>query len=292
MERRRVCSTFASRRTGRRLLIGALAAVVGLAARAAAQSGAGTDDASQLLTLMRQALEPGRDMRASFTLAVAGRDGQAVTWSGRLVRRTGPDARLLLVFDHPADLRETEVSVARAANDEIHTRVYLPAIRRVRDIEADARGESFLGTDFNYEDLGLEPIAFQRHTVTGEDTVNGTRCRKVESVPERGWWYGKIVRCLDPQTHLPVRTDYYDRNGILWKTRTIDTIATVQGHPTATSITMTTVPARTSTKMVLTDVRYDTGLGDDAFAGPSRLGDGQSVATPVRGAASPPTPAR
>jgi outer membrane lipoprotein-sorting protein len=90
----------------------------------------------------------------------------------------------------------------------------------------------------------------------------------VESVPDRGWWYGRIVRCIDKKDYLPRRTEYYDRAGILWKVRTFEAIKTINGYPTATEITMQTVPTGTSTRITLKDVEYNTHLPDAIFEGP------------------------
>jgi outer membrane lipoprotein-sorting protein len=242
------------------------AAVLALILMAAA---AGATDVTEVLTRMRHAVEPGKDMRATVELAVTNAKGESVRWSGRLYRRSGPDARTRIVFDEPLDLRGTEVMVRHGADGVTHTRVYLPAIRRVRELDADFRGESFLGTDFNYEDLGLTQLDYQQHTLRSDgDEAEGRTCYQVESIPDRGWWYGKIVRCIDKKDYLPRRTEYYDRAGVLWKLRTFDTIKKTDGYPTATQITMQTVPTGTSTRVSLSDIAYDTGLPTSLFEGP------------------------
>ena len=230
---------------------------------------AGATDVTEVLTRMRQAVEPGKDMRATVEFEITNARGESVHWSGQLYRRSTPDARTRLVFDEPLDLRGTEVMVQRGAGGVTHTRIYLPAVRRVRELDADFRGENFLGTDFNYEDLGLQQLDYQQHTLRGDDEeAEGRACYQVESVPDRGWWYGKIVRCIDKKDYLPRRTEYYDRIGILWKLRTFDGIKKIDGYPTATQITMQTVATGTSTRISMSDVRYDSGLPGSLFEMP------------------------
>jgi hypothetical protein len=136
-----------------------------------------------------------------------------------------------------------------------------------RDITADMRGESFLGTDFNYEDLGLQSLDFQSQSIGGGKDSEGRDCYQLESVPQSGWWYGRIVRCVDRKTYLPLRTEYYDRTGVLWKIRTLEGVKTIHSHPTATHHDAT-VPTKTSTRITLRNVAYDTGLADVLFEGP------------------------
>ena len=222
-------------------------------------------DVTSVLGRMRQALEPGTDMRANVVFNITNAQGETVEWSGRLYRQGGRDARMRLVFESPLDLRGTDVTVWRSADGEPRTRIYLPALRRVREISADVRGESFLGTDFNFEDLGFEQLDHQQHAVKGEDKVDGRPCWVLESVPDDPWWYGRIVRCVDQGDYLPRRAEYFDRAGSLIKRRTFDRVENVQSHPTPVQITMTTVPARTWTRITLHDVTYDSGIPDTVF---------------------------
>ena len=217
-------------------------------------------DVVGLLARSQRALEPGKDLQATVTFEIGNAKGDSVSWTGSYYRRSGADVRTRIVFDTPLDLRGTEVALRSLPDGSEQVRTYLPAIRRIRDLSGDARGESFLGTDFNYEDLGLEHLAYREHALLGEDRFDGRTCTDVESIPQQGWWYGKIVRCVDMRTGLPIRTRYYDRSGTLWKVRTFNRIETVDGHPTATRITMETVPLGTWTRITFRDLKYDRGL--------------------------------
>jgi hypothetical protein len=239
-----------------------LVGVIGLAPAAAVAA-----DASDVLGRMRQALERGKDMRAAIEFEIANGSGDSVVWAGSYYRKSGADARTRLVFDSPPDMRGTAITVQRVSDGVTHTSVYLPAIRRLRDLEADTRGESFLGTDFNYEDLGFESFTSQQHALRGEGHAQGRDCYLVESIPEYGWWYGKILRCIDKDTYLPLRTEYYDRTGILWKVRTLDVVDTIDSYPTPTQITMRTVPTGTSTRITLREIAYDTTFPESLLKG-------------------------
>jgi hypothetical protein len=225
-------------------------------------------DVIDVLGRMRRAAEPGHDERAAVELVITNAQGERVHWTGQFYRLDGSEARKRLVLDSPVDLRSVSITVQRTAPGADRFRVYLPFIRRIREIDADMRGESFLGTDFNYEDLGFEEIEFHQHTLRGEEEVVGRGCYRVESVPAHSWWYGRIVRCIDRKDYLPRRTEYYDPAGMLYKIRTLDRVETIAGHPTPTELTMEVVPARTSSRIILKDVEYDTGLASELFEAP------------------------
>lgn len=242
-------------------------AAIGLFMHASSGVARGVDgpaDANKLIERMREALEPGNDMRASFDLEITN-PGESVHWVGTFYRRSGPDARTRMMFDAPTDLRGTQVSISRDRDGLTHTRMYLPLVRRIRDLQAHMRGESFLGTDFTYEDLGLEPLNLDHPTIAGDCQVEGRAGERVESGPVGRSWYGKVIRCIDQQTFLPLRTEYFDQSAILWKVRTFSGIKTIGGHPVATEIRMETVPAHSSTQLRFTDVIYDSRLPDSVF---------------------------
>jgi hypothetical protein len=245
----------------RSLLKGAAALVLLLLARPV-----GAADVTDVLARMRQAAEPGRDMRATIELVLTNPQSERVRWTGQFYRLAGKWKRLVL--DSPVDLRGVSITMQRLEAGNDRTRVYLPFIRRIREISSDMRGESFLGTDFNYEDLGLEELEFEEHALRGEDKADGRACYRVESVPAHSWWYGRIVRCVDKKDYLPRRTEYFDPAGMLYKIRTMDQVEAIGGHPTPTRITMEVVPAHTSTRLSLRDIEYDTGIPESLFEAP------------------------
>jgi hypothetical protein len=53
-------------------------------------------DVSEVLGRMRQALAPGKDMRAAIELEIANRSGESVRWAGSYYRKSGSDAEPVL----------------------------------------------------------------------------------------------------------------------------------------------------------------------------------------------------
>ena len=82
----------------------------------------------------------------------------------------------------------------------IRVRVYLPALRRVREFTHGPRRQSFLGTDFNYEDLGFDPVDAPHNELHGENTIRGQACYRVSSKPGPHSRYSKILRFVDKST--------------------------------------------------------------------------------------------
>jgi outer membrane lipoprotein-sorting protein len=227
------------------------------------------DEAEGILAKMQKAVEPGKDMRATFEMSLTNRLGQTAPWTGEYYRK-GNKKRV--VFLAPVDVKGLDLIIERKPDGANLFKFYLPALRRLRTIEGDMRGEPFFGTDFNFEDLGFEQLTYTKHKILGEDTVGGRACYKIESVPGKSWWYGRIIRCVDKEDYLPRRTQYYALNGELFKERTFDKVDTVQSYPTPVEITMRTVPAKTQSRLRFGDVKYDTNFADELCGVPKQYG--------------------
>jgi hypothetical protein len=209
---------------------------------------------------MGKAVEPGKDMRAPFEMTITNRAGAKVSWNGDYYRKGD---RKRVVFRAPIDIKGVDLVVERKGDGANLFKLFFPALRRLRTIESDVRGESFFGTDFNYEDLGFEQLSYAKHKILGEDNVGGRACYKIESIPAKGWWYGRIVRCVDKQDYLPRRTEYFAQNGELFKRRTFDRVDTIQSYPTPMEITMHTVPAKAQSQLRFGEIKYDTNFADE-----------------------------
>ena len=219
-------------------------------------SSAHAADAEKLLDRMWAALVPRAHLHGRFTLEIDNGKGWSGKWSGRIERAGGAEPWTRLDLDSPSDLRGIQLMVQRSREDVDEIHVFLPSVRRVRTIYGNMRGESFLGTDFNYEDLGFEQLDARAHRIVGEDEVDGRPCDRVETIPVENWWYGRIVRCIDREDYVPRRTEYFDDAGELLKIRTFDQVHTIGGHPTPLRLRMETVPAGTSSTITLSGVTY------------------------------------
>ena len=96
--------------------------------------------------------------------------------------------------------------------------LYLPALKRVRQITPAARTESFVGTDLSYQDLDIIQEMSDlvggrtpRSSLRGEETVDGVATYVIELRPQReDIGYQKIVLWLGRDDLVPRRLEFYD----------------------------------------------------------------------------------
>lgn len=101
--------------------------------------------------------------------------------------------------------------------------VYLPALKRVTKVNFENRTGAFLGSEFTYEDIGLSSYQDYTNTYVRADMYNGMPCHIIESVPHDSHsGYSKLVYWIEQSTLFNHKIDYYDKQGGLQKTLSMD----------------------------------------------------------------------
>ena len=151
--------------------------------------------------------------------------------------------------------------------------LYLPEMQRVRQISGGAKRESFVGTDFNYEDLAIIAQILDwsdseaRTRLLRDEVIDQLSYHVIEFVPTgKDLGYGRVLIWLSPEDVIIRRFEMYDKNGQLQKTLTTGDFRTVGVIPTPFHMEMSNLAAGSHTVVDFTDVKYDTGLDDDVFS--------------------------
>lgn len=170
----------------------------------------------------------------------------------------GDDWRLMK-FLAPADIKDLGFLVL--ADDQMY--LYLPEFQRVRRIASHNKKESFVGSDFSYDDLGTAGFsAF--FTPKFREENDRAWILELERKPGARKQYSKIVLTVDKATELPVRAELYDDSGQLFKVETQEN-SRVGKYWVPTKFVMENVRARTSTVLELRNVRVDQNLSAEIF---------------------------
>ena len=150
--------------------------------------------------------------------------------------------------------------------------LYLPELKRTRQVAARLRDESFVGTAFTYRDLEIlgELLHWSEDEAAtkllGEDPVGGHPCHMIELRPQQeDVPYPRIVVWMDGERLTPRKLDFFDRSGTRVKGLTLDDVRDLGAIPTAHRLEMQTLTTGSHTLVTLTEVAYSTGLADDLF---------------------------
>jgi outer membrane lipoprotein-sorting protein len=180
----------------------------------------------------------------------------------------GDTDKILMVFQSPRDVAGTgylSFSYDDESKDE-DMWLYLPAMRRVRRITGSGKGDSFMGTDFTYEDMGSRSLARDTFSFQGEEAIDGEVCRVVEALPkDKSDPYGRRVIWVRKDSNIIAAADYYDRQGKLLKTLRVSDIRKIDGIWTARKMEMTNVQDKHSTLIEMSEIKFNIPLEDNLF---------------------------
>ncbi len=243
--------------------LGTLAAVLLLPSPCRGQTPDGRDIAQHVFDR-----DVGRDSSAEAEMVLRSADGRERVRRFRAFVKTEGSARKALIrFLSPADIEGTGFLSVEAKPGETEQFLYLPALKRARRIASSQKSMSFVNSDFTYEDMERRPVDDSHHRLVGEETVNNIPCWVLESVPleTRPSQYGLVRAWIAKESFIPLRLHYFDKNSTLIKTYEVLTLEKIQDIWTETDVVMQNLKDKHQTGIKTLSVRYNTGLGDDAF---------------------------
>jgi outer membrane lipoprotein-sorting protein len=210
----------------------------------------------------------GEDMQGELTMTLTNSRGdQRVRQLKQFIKDYGEVEKKIMFFLSPADVRNTSFmnwSYTDSRDDDQW--IYLPALKRVRRISSDSKGDYFMGSDFTYDDLGDRHPNEDTHTLLREETVDGKDCYVVESVPkDPSYMYSKTITWVMKDNFLGLKREFYDRNGKLLKELNIKKFDKIEGYWIILQTEMKTVQKNHRTDMDFKKVEINTGVSDSQF---------------------------
>ncbi len=110
----------------------------------------------------------GEDMQSRLTMALINSRGDKRVREIRQFMKDFDDVeKKVMFFESPADVRNTSFmnwSYTTVGEDDDQW-IYLPALKKVKRISSDSKGDYFMGSDFTYDDLGDRHPSSDTHTV-------------------------------------------------------------------------------------------------------------------------------
>ncbi len=191
----------------------------------------------------------------------------------KTLKRPGGEDKSIVVFHSPPEVRGTSFLQFAHRDRDAEQWLYLPALGRVRQISAQSKNESFMGTDFSYRDLELLTDVLEwteeeaPATVVGSETVDGLQATLIELEPRaKDVGYQRIRLLMSEPDLLIHRMEFYASRGATpKKTLKLTSYRDIQGIPTSHALEMAQPGAGSTTYVEVSDVRYDSGLGEDDF---------------------------
>ncbi len=171
--------------------------------------------------------------------------------------------KFYVYFTRPADVNKTAFIVHKYPGKEDDRWLYLPALDLVKRIAAGDNRTSFVGSTFFYEDVSGRSPEDDKHELM-ETTDNYYVVKNVPKKPgDVEFTYYKVW--VHKTSFIPVKTEYYDAKGKVYRTYTAVKVEKVDGFATVMQSTMEDKRLGTKTLMSYSDVKYNVGLLENIF---------------------------
>lgn len=216
-------------------------------------------------------LYQGKDFKARVVMKLIGKGGQERARELTMLRRNygepGGNQKYFMYFFQPADVKDMTFMVYKYPAKDDDRWLFVPAINMVRRIAAQDKTSSFVGSDFTYEDVSGRDIEDDTHALVKEEKVGERDCFVIKSTPKAAEGnYGYKLSWIDKASFLPLKEEYYDRRGELYRVFSADEIKEIKGFPTVTKRTMKNLQSGHRTEVAYLKVDYNIGLEDSLFS--------------------------
>jgi len=212
-------------------------------------------DANTILKNMDHVLYAPKDMTGTNKIILIDKNGKQETREAD-IKQKGTDKRIMR-FTSPAS--QAGIAVLALPDDVMY--MYLPAYGKERRISSSVKNQNFAGTDFSYDDMESKPYA-DKYTPVLIKTEESSYILELD--PREKSDYSKIIVTVNKTNYYPESMEYYDRGNTKIKVAKY-TFKKVGNYWNPAEIEMTNLQKNHVTRMLTSDVKYDTGLSDDEF---------------------------
>lgn len=205
----------------------------------------------------------GDDGKATVKMSIKNKQGQERKREFNILRKDvedGGDQKYYVYFNKPSDVRKMVYLVHKHVGQDDDRWLYMPAIDRVNRIAAGDKRTSFAGSDFLYEDVsgrGLDEDVHELIQTTETQYVVKNTPKQPDTVE---FSYYNVA--IDRQNLVPMKMEFFDRTGTLYRTIESKTVEVIDGFPTVTLSVVKDLKTGGQTEMKFEKVKYNIKLKD------------------------------
>lgn len=188
--------------------------------------------------------------------------------------KEGGEQKYFIYFSQPTDVKDMTFLIYKYPGKDDDRWLFIPAVRLVKRIAASDKRSSFVGSDFTYEDVSGRDLEDDSFRLLREDVLDGKPVYVLESTPKdpKSANYSRKVSYIDRAILIPLKEEYSDATGKIFKVYTTDVIQRLvpksgkgEGYWTIMKRTMKDLTSGHRTEVSFTKAEYDVGLPDDIF---------------------------
>ncbi|WP_319524334.1 outer membrane lipoprotein-sorting protein [uncultured Desulfosarcina sp.] len=224
------------------------------------------------------ALYQGADTKANVAMVITDKQGRVRKRAFSSLRKNDDNLdrnqKYYTFFQAPADVRKMTFMVHKHADLEKDDDrwLYMPSLDLVKRISASDKRTSFVGSDFLYEDISGRSPEDDFHEMV-EMTEDYYVIKNTPKNPDSVEFAHYTAR-IDKKTFLPMKIEFFKKDGRAYRvieSLQVDAIQAEQNgqpvtYPTVTVSIAKNLESGSTTKMFVSNVRYNVGIRDDIFS--------------------------
>jgi len=222
----------------------------------AASADASSQDAMTILENMDRIIFSPKDRTGQISIILTDKAGKEKVREAAMYQK-GPDKKL---YRYTKPESQAGIATLSLPNDVMW--LYMPAFAKPKKISILAESQSFNNTDFSLEDMATVPYA-KRYTPELLETKSDSWVLSLVPKSTKSN-YSKIIVTVNKQYGYAEAMEYYDRKGKKFKEQSYH-YQKIGEYWNASEIVMKDLEKNHSTKILLSDVKFDQGLPDDLF---------------------------
>lgn len=206
----------------------------------------------------------GNDGRSDVSMVIRDAQGGTRTRSLTILRlNEGADQKFYVYFKEPADVRRMAYLVWKKDQGDDDRWLFLPALNLERRIAPGDKRTSFAGSDFFYEDVSGRNLKEDSHELV--ETTDTAYVVLNKPLNPSSVEFAEYKVWVDKTTFLPMKSEYLDKNGKLYRTVVSEKVETIDGIPTVMEAVTTDLVTGSSTRNTFSNVKYNLGLKPTIF---------------------------
>jgi len=212
----------------------------------------------------------GDDQTSDLTMTLINKSGsERIRKIKQFSKDFGDVEKSIMFFESPADVKNTSFMSWTYDDDSKSDDqwIYLPAIKKTKRISSDSKSDSFMGSDFTYDDLGDRKLDADTHQRLDDETIDGITYYVVESTSkDEDYMYSKTKTWIRKDHYIGLKKEFYNEDDELFKILEVKKFEEIDGIIVITNSQMVNMERDHRTSMVLKNVEINTGIPSSKFS--------------------------
>jgi outer membrane lipoprotein-sorting protein len=215
-----------------------------------------SQDARAILEKMDKVIFSPKDRQGKVTIIMTDKTGKEKIREASMLQK-GTDKKLYR-YTKP----ESQAGMATLTLPDNVMYLYMPAFGKPKKISILSKDQSFNNTDFSYEDMATTPYVDRYTPELLESTAEEYTLSLIPKAEKSN--YSKIIVRIKKPDGYPIIMEYYDQSGKKFKVAAYQ-YEKIGKYWNASQVIMRDLEKDHSTRILISDVKFDQGLSDDIF---------------------------